>query len=353
MLDLERSGDRAGEQEVVRLLSLLVERVLARLGERTKLVSLTGQRAQQVLAGLQPLHAEPVGQGQTLDLEVGAVRVALDLPGVVLWSQEPGVLARPGQGAFHQVGWQHDAGRNAVGPGSGVAHSGRVTGVVVARGDLVEERPRLRVAGQQLVSGVQVVVVLVRQGPDDGELVRPRRHSGEVLAEHHAGGGRLDRAELAPNALGRLGLHVERVEMPQAAGHEHQDHRLRPRPGAGPVLRPSLIRPGRALAREQSRRAQSQEPGESHLEELPAHDSVGMGVVGPHGRQSFPSSLGRSPVAHFSGDSQCLTYLQHTPERPFRQATLASEGGWTYFEIEKTPEADAGLRGGRLPLLMR
>ena len=47
--------------------------------------------------------------------------------------------------------------------------------IIVARGDLVEERTRLRMAGQDLVGRVQVVRVRVRQRPDDRQLVGPRR----------------------------------------------------------------------------------------------------------------------------------------------------------------------------------
>ena len=38
-----------------------------------------------------------------------------------------------------------------------------------------------------------------------------------------------DRLELAPDSLGGVGLHVEGVEVAEAAGREDQDHRLRPR----------------------------------------------------------------------------------------------------------------------------
>ena len=36
-----------------------------------------------------------------------------------------------------------------------------------------------------------------------------------------------DRLELAPDALGGVGLQVERVEMAEPAGQEDQDHRIR------------------------------------------------------------------------------------------------------------------------------
>jgi len=52
------------------------------------------------------------------------------------------------------------AARPQVAQGRGIARP------VVARGDLVEERPRLRMAGQDVMGRDEVVVLLVREGAD-------------------------------------------------------------------------------------------------------------------------------------------------------------------------------------------
>src|SRR2546430_13485599 len=52
-------------------------------------------------AAIQPLDAEAGRQGQVRHAEVGPVRVLLDLPGVVLRSEEARVLTRPDRSEEH------------------------------------------------------------------------------------------------------------------------------------------------------------------------------------------------------------------------------------------------------------
>ena len=91
-----------------------------------------------------------------------------DLPGVVLRAQETRVLARPGRAGLPSRTsaasrrWER---RRHRGPDR-VDRRG-VAGIVVARGDLVEERTRLRMARQDLMGRVQVVGIGVRERPDD------------------------------------------------------------------------------------------------------------------------------------------------------------------------------------------
>ncbi len=153
-----------------------------------------------------------------------------------------------------------------------------VAGVVVAGGDLVEEGAGLSVAGEDLVSGVEVVGVLVGERADDRELIGPGGEAGQVLADPDAGGGGVDRVELAADALGGVGLHVEGVEVAEAAGEEDQDHRPRPAGAGG-----SVAGSGQGATSQEAGGPQAEEAGETDLQELAAEDAVGVAVVaGPH-----------------------------------------------------------------------
>ncbi len=195
---------------------------------------------------------KPTGQREAVLAEAGLVRVLLDLPGVVLRAEEAGVLAGPGQRAFHQERRQHHAAGDAVGPRTDVVQARGVARIVVARGDLVEERARLGVAGQELVRGVEVVRLVVRHATGRSaswsvRVARRGRCSQTTMPGHVRG----DRLELAADALGGVGLHVERVEVAQPAGQEDQDHRLRPglaprRRRRPPSAAPSKLTPAKA-----------------------------------------------------------------------------------------------------------
>ena len=221
---------------------------------------LVGQRA----AAAEALDAEPVGQRHFLDAIILAVRVLLDLPGVVLRPEEARVLAGPGERPLHQERGQQHPRRQPVGPGPDRLECRGVAGIVVPRGDLVEEGARLGMPGEELVRRVEVVRMPVRERPHDGQPIGARGEPRQVLAERDAGRLRGDRLELAADLGRRVGLQVERVELARPAGQEDQDHRLRP-PGR------SRLR-GRS-PREQAVDPQAEEPGEADLEELAAGDA--------------------------------------------------------------------------------
>ncbi len=168
------------------------------------------------------------GRGaQVVDREVGRVRVARDLHEVVLRAEEAGVLAGPQERAFLKVRRQVDAdGMPSGAPRKYDAARGVVRAVVALR-DLVEERARLLVAGEDVVRGDEVVVLAVRQRPDDGVLVRSRRELRQVFADEQAGSLRRDGLELAANLVRRVRLRVERLEVARRAGEEDDDDRLR------------------------------------------------------------------------------------------------------------------------------
>src|SRR5262249_58406000 len=99
-----------------------------------------------------------------------------------------------------------NAAGDAVVPRAEVVEGAGVARPVVAGRHLVEERPGLRVARQQVVRGDEVVVLAVRQRADHGVLVGPGGQTRQLFADaqpRHAGG---DRLELAADLRGRVGL---------------------------------------------------------------------------------------------------------------------------------------------------
>jgi hypothetical protein len=88
---------------------------------------------------------------------------------------------------------------------------------------------------EQVCAAVVLVAELAPGGvvhrPHDREPVRPRRQSRQVLAEPHAGEFGLGGRVLAPDALGRARLGVERLVLGGAARLKDEHDRLRP---AGP-----------------------------------------------------------------------------------------------------------------------
>ena len=128
---------------------------------------------EQRLPPPEPLDAEADRQREAVDPESGLVRVLANLPGVVPRAEEPRVLPGPDQRAFHQEGGEHDPAGDAVGPRADVVEPRGIARVIVSRGDLVEEGPRLGVPGQKLMGRVQVVRVSVRQRADDRPACRP------------------------------------------------------------------------------------------------------------------------------------------------------------------------------------
>ena len=214
---------------------------------------------------MEPIGVEPGGQGQAVVAGLGPLRVEPELPGVVPRAEEPGVLARPGERPLDQPERQGHAVGDAVAPAAG---AGRAR--PRSRGSRRARRPgrgRWPPAGSTTWP-VRTRWTASRWFPSGCAIDRtiaslsgPRRQAGQVLADPDAGDRRVDRLELAPDAVGRLGLHVERVVLAEPAAEQDHDHRLRParRRAAG------RRRPGR----QQARQAQPQQPRIAHLEERP------------------------------------------------------------------------------------
>ena len=220
---------------------------------------------------MQPRGVEAGGQGEAVVAGLGAIGVEAKLPGIVPRAEEAGVLPGPGERALDQPGRQATPlGTPSRSTPHAVEH-GRVAREIVARGDAIQvARPARigRLAGQHAVDGQQVVPLGMRHRADDRQLAGPRRQAGQVLAHPDARHRRLDRLELAAHPLRRLGLHVERVVLPQPAAEQNHDHRPRP-------PRSTACRHCGLSRRQQSRQSQSHQPGITHLEERSACRQVG------------------------------------------------------------------------------
>ena len=155
------------------------------LGQFRELSLLAVDIAEQSGPVAQPADFEAGCQAEAVHAKIGPVRVAVDLPGIVLWAEKAGMLSRPGQRALHEERRQVDAAGNAVAarPEIGVARG--IAGPIVARRHLVEKCPRLKMPGQHVVRGDQVVVVAMGQRTHQGIAVGPGGQSGQVFAQLH------------------------------------------------------------------------------------------------------------------------------------------------------------------------
>ena len=212
---------------------------------------------QQRLPVLEPADIQSVAESQRIDLERLVVRVAGDLPGIVLRAQEPGVLAGPGQWPLQQEGRQIDTAGNAIGPRTQERARGRVIGPVVPRRHLVEEPAGLPLTGQHVVRRHQVVVVLVRQRTDDRKPVGPGRQVRQVLTDAVPRNPGRHRIEVATDRRGGVRFHVKRVMVAGSTGQE-DNHNLLGLAGhkrAGIIRSRRRIPTGQRLRQTQTREA--------------------------------------------------------------------------------------------------
>ena len=96
---------------------------------------------------------------------------------------------------------------------------------------------RRRVPGQRVVARRVVVLHRVRHATDQRHLVHDLRRLRQLLADLDAVGARRDRLVRPANALGRVRLHVEHVDVARPAPLKEEDDRLRARLDARFALR--------------------------------------------------------------------------------------------------------------------
>ena len=173
-------------------------------------------------------------QAQLGQAEAGLARIAQDEQRVVDFAQETRVLGGDEGAIRNRVGKRGEGGEVAALERSEAVHDGAVGGEEVNR---VLEPLVIRgrcVPGERVVARRVVVLHRVVHGPDEGDLVhdlRGAREEGVDLDAIGAGGHRLVQAA---DALGRVGLHVESLEVARPAPLEEEDDGLR---AGGWVLR--------------------------------------------------------------------------------------------------------------------
>ena len=136
------------------------------------------------------------------------------------------MLSRPGQRSFHEERRQIDAAGNAVVARPQIIQTGGVAGPIVARGDLVEERTRLLIAGQNVVRGDEMIVLAMRHRANDGVLVGARGETRQMLGHQQSRRLRRGRLELAAQLRRRVGFEIKRIEMAGRPREEDNDDGL-------------------------------------------------------------------------------------------------------------------------------
>ena len=98
-------------------------------------------------------------------------------------------------------------------------------GMLIVRREPAVERGVRMIAGEHVVIGGAVPGVAVRERADERELVHHPRDARQLIADvdaRHIGRARL---KGAADRVGRVGLHVERVNRAQPAAEEDEDQR--------------------------------------------------------------------------------------------------------------------------------
>jgi len=133
------------------------------------------------------------------------------------------------------------------------------------------------VSGLKVVAAAAVVILVVRHGPDDSELVGDHRGAGEVLGDEEVGSAAGDRLERPANLVGSLGLHVEGFELAGSAEEEQEDDGLGLRTDFGELSFSGLGFGGLGFGGEESRERESEESRSPRLEDLAARNSIAGG----------------------------------------------------------------------------
>ncbi len=139
--------------------------------------------------------------------------------------------------------------------------------------------------GRDPVRPGAVVGRVVVQAPDDRQLVHDPRLPGQQLADRRARHGRRDRAELAPELAGRVGLQVIRVDVRRPAAEQHLDDRRVPRP-LGPRPQPQQVGQ-RQPPQPQRPDAQEAPPAEALTRPIATSEHVDHGRALMNGKRDF------------------------------------------------------------------
>ena len=179
----------------------------------TEEVALAVDHPQQASAVVQAVEGEGRGEAQFGKAERRGVRVARDEEGVVLLAEKARRLAGGHAAVAEDVGVRDIRRHGWIGHGAEPgdrAAEGRVKLLGVAEPDVVERR---LVAGEAVIGGRVVVLHPMMDRTDLRAAAQDLREAGEMLRQVQTRPARRDRLELAPDAVGGVGLHVKSVNM--------------------------------------------------------------------------------------------------------------------------------------------
>ncbi len=233
----------------------------------------------QGLAGLQVARRESRGERHPAGLERPLERVALDLERAVRRAE---VARSDARGTVSQRG-ERDVGRDALPRRQQPRRQGPRRGVLQRRPRPV---PRGHVDRARTVGADRVA-----QRTDQHAAVHDLRQPRHVLADGDPRRRRGDRAELAADLLGGVGLEVPHVDRRRTPGEPDLDH-----PGRR-FLHPG-VRRVRGLGPQRVGQAHSQQPGHADPQDVAAVEPLAVGPCSRH-RGALPRSSAR-----FSGSAR-------------------------------------------------
>lgn len=132
------------------------------IGERGGVIEGVEERA----ALVESAEVDSLSEGEGINAEVFAVGVTDDLPRVVFGTEESGMLSGPCERRGHEKCRQIHAAGDAIRAGSEEFAAGGIAGPIIAGGDFVEESTWLKVTGEDMVSGHQVIVITMTECSD-------------------------------------------------------------------------------------------------------------------------------------------------------------------------------------------
>ncbi|MEY3459938.1 MAG: hypothetical protein RL215_3095 [Planctomycetota bacterium] len=136
------------------------------------------------------------------------------------------MLSRPGERSGHEIGGEVDAAGDAIGAWAEEFAACCVAGPVIAGGDFVEEPAGLKVSGEDMVGGHEVIVITVAECAKEGVLVRAGGEAGEVFGDLQSTDGGCDGLEFTTDFERSIGLHIEGIVVADCAGAEDKNQRF-------------------------------------------------------------------------------------------------------------------------------
>lgn len=221
-IEFERGAAGGRGEDVRRPSSDAIER--PRGGLMIEIAALGIDRVEQGEPIIKPFEADLLRQGQIRRSEARLRHIADEVPGVVLGTEEAGVLAGEGGPLEGQVRRQDDRLRQALRRRLRRGEQGPQVRAVLPRGGNSRAGGNFRHAAEETVDGQFMHGAGRPHRANEREPVQAASQFGQVLTEADAGQGGRDRAERAADLPGGVGLGIERLQLARPAGAERQDH---------------------------------------------------------------------------------------------------------------------------------